>query len=95
MNSNNPNVQSMFPLSAALGLQFVSTSLGADHPGFDSEEVKAKLGTTRYSNLSGRLTHVFCCGHRHYPGSEGPSRAGCEVLCIYASDLEAFLKAGG
>jgi len=92
--SSNPNVKTLFPQSAALGLQFVSTAPGVDHPGFDEDDVKAKLGATRFNNLMAKVKFVFSCGHRVYPANDARG-AGCEAHAIYASDLEAFLKGGG
>jgi hypothetical protein len=83
----------MFPLCAALHLPLVGSAT-ANHPGYDEEELEVKLGPERFAKLQKSLTEVFCCGHRHY-AADHPTRAGCEVHCIWAKDLEKFLQAGG
>lgn len=84
-----------FPLSAALGVKPVATASG-NHPGFDMDEVQKKLGNTRFQNLMAKVKAVFSCGHRHWPSDHPmPERRNAEVHCVYADDLEQFLKAGG
>lgn len=96
-NDKNPNVKKIYPLSVALPATPVLAPVltgTADHAGFDEIEVKAVLGATRFNNLLGGITRMFSCGHRIYPATHA-SMPNCEVRCIYAADLEAFLKAGG
>jgi hypothetical protein len=87
MTDIHPGFKAMYPMSIALGLVPVSTGPSVTHPGFDEDEVKAKLGATRFNNLMAKVTNVFSCGHR--------LKAGVEAHAIYANDLEAFLKGGG
>ena len=93
---------SMFPLSCALGLEPVP----AGDLGFDELEVEEKLGSERFTKLMSGVTHVFSCGHAKYPAGHTKlgvvddkgkpvDLGGYEVHCLYASDLENFLKAGG
>ena len=90
-----PEFQNQYPLSVKLGLEPVETVSGS-HPGFDSLEVARILGAVRYAALASKIEAVFCCGHATYPPNH-PDKAliGMERHCIYADDLEAFLKAGG
>jgi hypothetical protein len=44
----------------------------------------------RGPSLMAGLKRMFSCGHRLYPSSH-PTMANCEVRCIYADDLEAFM----
>jgi hypothetical protein len=83
----HPNAVLMYPKSAALGLKFVATP-GAEHAGFDEDELKEKLGATRFNGLMSKVTTVFSCGHRLKDG-------GVEAHAIYAEDLERFLQAEG
>ena len=84
--------RSRYPLSYALGVRLVSVA-GADHEGFDIDEVERKLGADRFKSLMTGLGSVFCCGHRNWPADHpDPLRRNCEVHCVYARDLEAFLK---
>ena len=84
--------RSMYPLSYALGLRPVSAN-GNDHAGFDIEEVENNLGASRFKAFQAGLKEVFCCGHRNWPADHPePSRRNAEVHCVYARDLEAFLK---
>ena len=84
--------RSRYPLSYALGLRPVSVA-GNEHEGFDIDEVEKKLGDDRFKSLMAGLKEVFCCGHRNWPADHpDPLRANCEVHCVYARDLEAFLK---
>lgn len=105
MTNNIPPFKARYPLSAALGLVPVSTAVGVEHPGADEDDVRAKLGTSRFVMLMLKVTHVFSCGHRKYvAGTTRPSvnddqgkpvdLGGYEVHCIYLDDIEAFLKAG-
>lgn len=75
--------QAMYPLSAALGLKVIDPG-----PGFDQNDLKAKIGTTRYNNLITQAKRVFVCNH-------AKDASGYETPCVYAEDLEAFLKGGG
>lgn len=84
---NSPNARYMYPKSAALGLSFVCPSPGNEYPGFDEDEVKAKLGDSRFANLMKTVKSVFSCGHR--------IKNGAEAHAIYAYDLESFLNGGG
>jgi len=84
--------RSRYPLSCSLGLRPVSVA-GNEHEGFDIDEVEKKLGDGRFKSLMVGLKEVFCCGHRNWPADHpDPVRANCEVHCVYARDLEAFLK---
>jgi hypothetical protein len=84
--------RSMYPLSYALGLRPVSLN-GNDYEGFDIDEVEKKLGAERFKSLQAGLTHVFCCGHRNWPADHPERfRRNTEVHCVYAHDLEAYLK---
>jgi hypothetical protein len=96
---DNPNVGNLFPLSAKLGLKFVSASPGIDHSGFDYDEVQAKLGPKRFDALMSKVTNVFSCGHRHFKGqlvdpkTKAVTTIDLEAHAIYGKDLEAFLQA--
>jgi len=84
--------RSMCPLSYALGFRPVSVN-GNEHEGFDIDEVEKKLGADRFKSLQAGLKEVFCCGHRNWPADHPELlRRNCEVHCVYARDLEAFLK---
>jgi hypothetical protein len=84
--------RSMYPLSCALGLRLVSVA-GADHEGFDIDEVEKKLGADRFKSLTSGLKEVFCCGHRIWPADHPETyKRSCEVHCVYARDLEVFLR---
>jgi hypothetical protein len=90
-----PVFRSMYPRSHALGLRPVSIG-GNDHEGFDIDEVEKKLGAEQFASLLSGLIEVFCCGHRCWPADHpDPTRRNCEVHCVYARDLEAFLKSFG
>lgn len=88
------DVEATFPLSLALGLNLLPIAYG-----FDSHEVKDKLGDDRYQQLLGDVESVFVCGHRTSPvevTKDGKtSVVECEVPCIYAEDLEKFLREEG
>ena len=87
--------RSMYPLCHALGLKPVSVA-GNEYDGFDIDEVERKLGAPQFASLMAELTHVFCCGHRNWPADHpDPFRRNCEAHCVYALDLENFLKARG
>lgn len=86
--NTHPNLAMWFPLSADLGLEPVDAG-----PGFDTLELEKALGEERYSALMNKVKQVFCCAHALYP--EDHALAGREVHCVYAADLEDFLKAGG
>jgi hypothetical protein len=58
-----------------------------EHGGFDSDDVLAALGQSRFNNLMAGVKSVFSCGHR--------LKNGVEVHCVYAADLESFLNNGG
>ena len=90
-----PNFAAFYPLSSALlvsgkKLQPVSTGQ-AVHALFDFDDLKLTLGTTRFNNLIAWLVTNkktdYVCGHR-------TDSKGCEIHCISADDLEAFLKGG-
>ena len=84
--------RSMYPLCYALGLRLVSVD-GYQHEGFDIDEVEKKLGAGRFTVLQPGLKEEFCCGHRNWPFDHSdPYRRNCEVHCVYARDLERFLK---
>jgi len=90
-----------FPKSAGKvangGLALLPATVGdVQHPGFDENDVKVALGTTRFNNLMALIVagkpysgSVFTCGHAK------DAKTGVEMHCIYASDLELFLKNGG
>ena len=83
--------RSMYPRSYALGLRPVSVG-GADYEGFDIDEVEKRLGSQTFTSFVAGLRNVFCCAHRKWPADyPDPSRRNCEVHCVYARDLEAFL----
>lgn len=87
-----PVFRSMYPLSHALGLKLVSVN-GYDVEGFDVDEVEKKFGPRRFAALLVALKNVFCCGHRNWPDNHpDPLRRNCEVHCVYACDVEAFLN---
>ncbi len=91
--------QSQYPLSSVLGVTPVTTAAG-QHPGYDYDQLSAKLGTTRFNNLTAWLVAhgraVFCCGHRTWPANYADAtKRLCEVHCVFAADLEEFLKGGG
>lgn len=84
--------RSMYPLSYALGLRPVSVG-GVDHEGFDIDEVEKKIGADQFKSLTAGLKEVFCCGHRIWPMDHPDShKRSCEVHCVYARDLEGFLR---
>lgn len=63
--------------------------------GFDSDDVLALFGKERFALLMSGVKAVFCCAHRTWPDTHAdPIKAGAEVHCIYAADLEEFLKGG-
>ncbi|HEY6249135.1 MAG TPA: hypothetical protein VI685_04195 [Candidatus Angelobacter sp.] len=89
---SHPMFQIRFPRSTALGFEPVSDGT-AEHPGFDAEEVRQKLGEKKFKELMGAVRTVFCCGHRTHPENHpDKALAGTEVHCIYATDLEKFLR---
>jgi hypothetical protein len=103
----HPNFVARYPLSSGLGLKPVATGPGAQPAGFDIDEVEKALGGAAFQALlkadcfssgepKGRppgQIQVFSCGHRSWPQSHAdPLRRGCEVHCIYADDLELFLR---
>jgi hypothetical protein len=84
--------RSTYPLSYALGLRPVSVN-GNTHEGFDIDEVERRLGADRFKTLQAGLKEVFSCGHRTWPADHPEQhRRNCEVHCVYARDLEGFLK---
>jgi hypothetical protein len=84
--------RSRYPLSYAMGLRPVSVN-GNDHEGFDIDEVEKELGADRFTSFQAGLKEVFSCGHRNWPADHPDQhRRGCEVHCVYARALEAFLK---
>lgn len=96
----HPNFVGQFPKSAQPvakgGLALIPATIGdTQQSGFDENDVKAALGVTRFNNLMTSIAGgkpfsgaVFSCGH-------AKDKNGVEVHCIYASDLELFLKNGG
>jgi len=78
----------MYPLSAALKIPVIDAG-----PGFDTLDLRAKLGPTRFNNLMAGLEQVFVANHRKYPDSH--ELAGYEVHCVYVSDVEKFLQEEG
>ena len=90
---SHPMFNVRFPRSTALGLEPVSDGT-AEHPGFDADEVRHKLGEKKFNKLMEQVRAVFCCGHRTHPDNHpDQALAGTEVHCIYAADLEKFLGA--
>ena len=90
----HPNFKGMFPRSVALGLKPAAMPNGADHAGFDDDDLKAALGAARYANFTAAVAAgkpysgaCFSCGHR--------TKNGIEVHCWYAADLELFIANGG
>jgi hypothetical protein len=68
---------------------------GGLHDGFDVDDLKGALGVTRFNLLMAGVKDVFCCNHRTWPSTHAdPTKRNAEVHCVWASDLEAFLKAG-
>jgi hypothetical protein len=85
-----------FPRCSALPILPVSVDGKTFVDGFDSEDVQGYLGATRYNKLiSQYVKAVFCCAHRLWPSTHAePAKRNAEVHCIYAADLERFLKDG-
>ena len=88
-----------YPLSKALKIQPVSwgdqSVNGGLHDGFDVDDLKGALGATRFNLLMSGIKEVFCCAHRTWPGNHAdPTKRNAEVHCVWAADVEAFLKAG-
>jgi hypothetical protein len=90
---------SKYPRCYQLGVAIISTAPGVEHPGFDQDDVAAKLGTTRYNAFMAKLVSdkaysgsVFSCNHRKY--DSGPLK-GYEAHGVYSDDLERFLASGG
>jgi hypothetical protein len=82
----------MYPLSYGLGLRFVSRN-GNESEGFDIDAVEKKLGADQFKALQAGLKEVFVCGHRTWPADHPePNRRNTVVHCVWARDLEAFLK---
>lgn len=95
----HPNFKNQHPLSTKLGLEPVATGKDmrnfsdiVQQPFFDIDEVAAKLGAERFEFFMTGVKEVVSVGHRTWP--EGHDFAGCEVHCIHAADLEAFLAGG-
>lgn len=82
----HPNFAATYPKSVAAGLRPVD----GIHPGFEDVDVKKAIGDVRYAALMATVKSVFCCGHRHY--EVGQPLSGYEVRCLYADDVEKFLK---
>jgi hypothetical protein len=62
--------------------------------GFDIDDVSMALGPVRFALLTAGLKSVFCCAHRKWPMDHSdPTRRNAEVHCVWAVDLEEFLKA--
>jgi hypothetical protein len=72
-----------YPLSMSLNIRVIDAG-----PGFDVNDLKKKLGALRFGNLIAGLKREFVCNH-------DKDMNGNEVPCVYATDLESFLKAGG
>lgn len=90
---------SRYPNTHVLKIQPVGWgSQGVDgglHDGFDIDDVKGALGATRFALLTSGIKEVFCCSHRLWPADHAdPTKRKAEVHCIWAADMEAFLKAG-
>lgn len=103
--SQIPAFAKYWPRCFALGLVPVATN-GAEHPGADEDDVKAKLGATRYAALMSGVKAVFSCGHRLYPAGHTRSDikdstgkpvdlGGYEAHAVYFDDIEKFLGQGG
>lgn len=62
------------------------------HPGYDVDDIKKELGSTRYTNLLSFLAKngrsMFSCGHR-------VDAKNVEVLGIYERDYSDFIASGG
>src|SRR5215467_3577887 len=85
--------RSMYPRCWRVGIRPVSTDNNEYYKGFDIDDVKAALGTTRFNLLMTTVKEVFCCGHRTWPLDHAERhKRGAEVHCIWSRDLEAFLK---
>ncbi len=90
--SKYPNCQRLKIQPVAWGDQGANGGL---HDGFDIDDVKAALGAARFNLLMTSIQEVFCCAHRAWPLSHADAtKRGAEAHCIWASDLEKFLKAG-
>lgn len=97
----HPNFEQMYPLSVAYGLRPVASG-AVEHAGFDQDEVEHMLGDKLFHKFYSWLVRaeksVFSCGHRHWPEDRWPAdhdeayKNGAEVHCIYAQDLEEFLR---
>jgi hypothetical protein len=91
---------SRFPNTKALKIQPVTwgdqSANGGTIDGFDVDDVKGLLGAARFNLLmTNYVKALFCCGHRVWPTSHAePTKRNAEVHCVYASDLEKFLKDG-
>lgn len=85
-----------FPRCSQLPILPVTTDGKTFVDGFDSDDVQGYLGGTRYNVLTAKYAKtVFCCAHRLWPMNHAePTKRGAEVHCIFASDLERFLKEG-
>jgi hypothetical protein len=95
----HPNFKARYLHSTFLGLEPVTTGHDlrnfsdiVQHPFFDIDEVAEKLGPKRFEHFMTGVKEVASIGHRTWP--EGHEFAGCEVHCIHAADLEAFLAGG-
>jgi hypothetical protein len=88
-----------YPLSKTLKIQPASWgdqgTNGGLHDGFDVDDLKGALGVTRFNLLMGSVKELFCCSHRIWPATHAElNKRNAEVYCVWAADLEAFLKAG-
>jgi hypothetical protein len=84
--------RSMYPLSYALGLRPVSVN-GNEHEGFDIDEVEKKTGCGPIRVSPGWAEGSVLLRSSHWPADHPEQlRRNCEVHCVYARDLEVFLK---
>jgi hypothetical protein len=90
-----------YPNTLALKIVPVVNVGGIGHqPGFDIRDVQGLLGTTRFNALMAQIVQkkssVFCCAHDKWPDTHSDvNLRSAEVHCVYAADLDDFLKGGG
>lgn len=85
---------SRFPNTRSLKLEPVQHQDGL-HELFDLEDVEGVLGAVRFAKFMAGVKTVYSCGHRnHRADHPDRAKAGAEVHCVAAADLEAFLAGG-
>jgi hypothetical protein len=79
-----------YPLASAL-----MGKIAPVQEGFDMDLVAKTMSPANWSTLKSQLQRVFVCGHAHWPPDHPePTKRNTEVHCIYAEDLERFLRTG-